>query len=93
MSVEILDERSLFEKLMNHFGWYKTQMSDLKIDKLEVDYRFIVEVPEEIKNAINQKQDRESSKRKYTQRASSRQAPASGSSNRPVRKTSSRKEG
>jgi len=44
MSVEILDERSLFEKLMNHFGWYKTQMSDLKIDRLEVDYRFIVEL-------------------------------------------------
>ena len=93
MSVEILDERSLFEKLMNHFGWYKTQMSDLKIDRLEVDYRFIVELPEELKNAINQEQVAKSSRQEHRSRNESRQAPKTGSSNRPVRKTSSRKEG
>ena len=93
MSVEILDDRSLFEKLMNHFGWYKTQMSDLKIDRLEVDYRFIVELPEELKNAINQKQVAKSSRQEHRSRNQSRQAPKTSSSNRPVRKTSSRKEG
>ena len=93
MSVEILEERSLFEKMMNHFGWYKTQMSDLKIDRLEVDYRFIVELPEELKNAINQEQVAKSSRQEHRSRNQSRQAPKTSSSNRPVRKTSSRKEG
>jgi len=93
MSVEILDERSLFEKLMNHFGWYKTQMSDLKIDRLEVDYRFIVELPEELKNAINQEQVAKSSRQEHRSRNQSRQATKTSSSNSPVRKTSSRKEG
>jgi len=91
MSVEILDDRSLFEKMMNHFGWYKTQQSELKIDKLEVDYRFIVEVPEEIKNAINQKQVAKSSRQEYRSRNQSRQTPKTSSSNRPIRQTSSRK--
>ena len=93
MSVEILDERSLFEKLMNHFGWYKTQMSDLKIDRLEVDYRFIVELPEELKNAIDQEQVAKSSRQEHRSRNQSRSSATSSSSNRPVRKTSSRKEG
>ena len=91
MSVEILDDRSLFEKMMNHFGWYKTQQSELKIDKLEVDYRFIVEIPEEIKNAINQEQVAKSSKQEHRSRNQGRQTTKTSSSNRPVRKTSSRK--
>jgi regulator of protease activity HflC (stomatin/prohibitin superfamily) len=74
MDIELLDSRSMLEKLMNHFGWYKTQMSDVKIDKLEVDYRFIVEVPKELQDAINQEQVTESSKRKYTKRSTGREA-------------------
>jgi len=93
MSVEILDDRSLFEKLMNHFGWYKTQMSDLKIDRLEVDYRFIVELPEELKNAINQKQVAKSSRQEHRSRNQGRPSTKTSSSNRPVRQTRSRKEG
>jgi len=91
MNVELLDERSLFEKMMNHFGWYKTQMTDVKIDKLEVDYRFIMEIPEEIKNAINQKQIAKSSEQEHRSRNQSRQTPKTSSSNSPIRKTSSRK--
>ena len=91
MSVEILDDKSLFEKLMNHFGWYKTQQSDIKIDKLEIDYRFIVEIPEEIKNVINQEQVTKSSRQEHRSRNQSRQTPKASSSNRPVRQTSSRK--
>ena len=91
MNIDLLDARSLFEKMMNHYGWYKTQMSELKIDKLEVDYRFIVEVPEEIKNAINQKQVAKSSRQEYRSRNQSRQTPKTSSSNRPIRQTSGRK--
>ena len=91
MSVEILDERSLFEKLMNHFGWYKTQMSELKVDRLEVDYHFIIEVPEELKNAINQEQVAKSSKQEHRSRNQGRQTTKTSSSNRPIRQTSSRK--
>jgi hypothetical protein len=91
MSVEILDERSLFEKLMNHFGWYKTQMSDVKIDRLEVDYRFIMDLPEELKNAINQEQVTKSSRQEHRSRNQGRQTPKTSSSNRPIRQTSSRK--
>jgi hypothetical protein len=93
MDIELLDERSWFEKLMNHFGWYKTQMSDLKIDKLEVDYRFIVEVPKELKDAINQEQVTESSKRKYTKRSAGRKASKTSSSNSIKRTTGSTKKG
>jgi hypothetical protein len=93
MNIELLDERSLFEKMMNHFGWYKTQMSDVKIDKLEVDYRFIVEVPKELQDAVNQEQVTESSKRKYTKRSTGGQASASSSSNSVKRTTSSAKKG
>jgi hypothetical protein len=93
MSVEILDKRSLFEKLMNHYGWYKTQMSDVKIDRLEVDYRFIMDLPEELKNAINQEQVAKSSRQEHRSRNQGRQATKTSSSNSPVRKTSSRKEG
>jgi len=92
MSVEILDERSLFEKLMNHFGWYKTQMSELKVDKLEVDYHFIVEVPEEYKNAINQKQVAKSSRQEHRSRNQSRKTPKTSSSNSVKRTTRSQKE-
>jgi len=93
MSVEILDERSLFEKLMNHYGWYKTQMSDVKIDKLEVDYRFIMDLPEELKNAINQEQVTKSSRQEHRSRNQGRQTTKTSSSNSPVRQTRSRKEG
>jgi len=88
MSVEILDTRSLFEKLMNHYGWYKTQMSDIKIDRLEVDYRFIFETPKELQNATNQEQVAKSSKQEHRNRNQSRQTTKTSSSNRPVRKTS-----
>ena len=93
MNIELLDERSLFEKLMNHFGWYKTQMSDLKVDRIEVDYHFIVEVPKELQDAIDKKQVTESSKRKYTKRSTGREASASGSSNSPKRTTNIQKKG
>jgi hypothetical protein len=93
MNVDLLDARSLFEKMMNHFGWYKTQMSELKVDRLEVDYHFIIEVPEELKNAINQEQVTKSSRQEHRSRNQSRQATKTSSSNSPVRKTSSRKEG
>jgi hypothetical protein len=93
MNVDLLDARSLFEKMMNHFGWYKTQMSELKVDRLEVDYHFIIEVPEELKNAINKEQVTKSSRQEHRSRNQSRQATKTSSSNRPVRKTSSRKEG
>jgi hypothetical protein len=93
MNVELLDERSLFEKMMNHFGWYKTQMSDVKIDKLEVDYRFIVEIPKELQDAVNQEQITESSKRKYTKRSTSWEASKASSSNSIKRTTSSTKKG
>ena len=93
MNIELLDDRSLFEKMMNHFGWYKTQQTELKIDKLEVDYRFIVEIPEEIKNAINQEQVTKSSKRKYTKRSTGGEASKASSSNSTKRTTSSTKKG
>ena len=93
MNIDLLDARSLFEKMMNHFGWYKTQMSELKVDRLEVDYHFIIEVPEELKNAINKEQVTKSSRQEHRSRNQSRQATKTSSSNRPVRKTSSRKEG
>jgi len=93
MNIDLLDARSLFEKMMNHFGWYKTQMSELKVDRLEVDYHFIIEVPEESKNAINQEQVAKSSRQEHRSRNQGRQTTKTSSSNRPVRKTSSRKEG
>jgi uncharacterized protein YdeI (YjbR/CyaY-like superfamily) len=93
MNIDLLDARSLFEKMMNHFGWYKTQMSELKVDRLEVDYHFIIEVPEELKNAINQEQVAKSSRQEHRSRNQGRQTTKTSSSNRPVRKTSSRKEG
>jgi len=93
MNIELLDERSLFEKMMNHFGWYKTQMSDVKIDKLEVDYRFIVEIPKELQDAVNQEQVTESSKRKYTKRSTGGEASKASSSNSTKRTTSSPKKG
>ena len=93
MNIELLDERSLFEKLMNHLGWYKTQMSDLKVDRIEVDYHFIVEVPKELQDAVNQEQVTESSKRKYTKRSTSGEASKASSSNSTKRTTSSTKKG
>jgi len=92
MNIDIIDKRSLFEKLMNHFGWYKTQMSELKVDKLEVDYHFIVEVPEEYKNAINKEQDPESSQQEHRSRNQSRKTPKTSSSNSVKRTTRSQKE-
>ena len=93
MNVEILDERSLFEKLMNHYGWYKTKMSDVKIDRLEVDYRFIMDLPEELKNAINQEQVAKSSKQEHRSRNQGRQTTKTSSSNSPKRTTSYKKKG
>ncbi len=93
MNIELLDSRSILEKLMNHFGWYKTQQTELKIDKLEVDYRFIVEIPEEIKNAINQEQVTKSSRQEHRSRNQSRQTPKTSSSNRPKRTTNIQKKG
>ena len=93
MNIELPDDKRLFEKVMNHFGWYKTQMSDVKIDKLEVDYRFIVEVPKELQDAINQEQVTESSKRKYTKRSTGGEASKASRSNSTKRTTSSTKKG
>ena len=93
MNVEILDERSLFEKLMNHYGWYKTKMSDVKIDRLEVDYRFIMDLPEELKNAINQEQVAKSSKQEHRSRNQGRQTTKTSSSNSPKRTTNIQKKG
>jgi len=93
MDIQLLDERSMFEKLMNHFGWYKTKMSDLKVDRVEVDYRFIVEVPKELQDAIDKKQVTKGSKRKYTKRSASWQASKASSSNSTKRATSSKEKG
>ena len=93
MNIELLDERSLFEKMMNHFGWYKTQMSDLKVDRIEVDYHFIVEVPKELQDAIDKKQVTEGSKRKYTKRSTGWEATKASSSDSTKRTTSSTKKG
>jgi hypothetical protein len=92
MQIELLDDRSLFEKIMNHFGWYKTKMSDLKIDRLDVDYRFVIE-PKEQGDAFNEEQVTKSSKRKYQKRDASGEAPKASSSNRTKRTTSSKEKG
>jgi len=93
MDIELLDSRSILEKLMNHFGWYKTQMSDVKIDKLEVDYRFIVEVPKEVQDAINQKQVEKSNRQEHRNRNQSRKTTKASSSDSIKRTTSSAKKG
>jgi len=93
MDIELLDSRSILEKLMNHFGWYKTQMSDVKIDKLEVDYHFIVEVPKEMQDAINQKQVEKSNRQEHRNRNQSRKTTKASSSDSIKRTTSSVKKG
>jgi hypothetical protein len=37
---DIVDGTSLIQKIMAHFGWYKTKMVDLKVDNLEIVYKF-----------------------------------------------------
>jgi hypothetical protein len=93
MNIELLDSRSILEKLINHFGWYKTQMSDVKIDKLEVDYRFIVEVPKEMQDAINQKQVEKSNRQEHRNRNQSRKTTKASSSDSIKRTTNSVKKG
>jgi hypothetical protein len=93
MSVELLDDRSLFEKVINHFGWYKTKMTDVKIEKLEVDYRFIMEILEEIKSAINQKQVAKSPGQEHRSRNQSRKTPKTSRRNSHKHSTISKKEG
>jgi len=44
--IELVDGASLFEKIMAHFGWYKTQMHEMKCDNLEVKYSFGWNLPE-----------------------------------------------
>ena len=38
--MELLDGTPLFEKLMNHFGWYKTKKVDMVVENLDVHYVF-----------------------------------------------------
>jgi len=46
--MELLDGTPLFEKLMNHFGWYKTKKVDMVVENLDVHYVFKIkdEAPE-----------------------------------------------
>jgi hypothetical protein len=46
--MELLDGTPLFEKLMNHFGWYKTKKVDMVVENLDVHYVFQIkdETPE-----------------------------------------------
>jgi hypothetical protein len=93
MDIDIVDDRSLFEKIMNHFGWYKTKMCDLKIDRIDVDYHFVVELPKKDENAINKKQIPESSRQEHRNRNQSRKTPKTSSSNSTKRTTNSQKKG
>jgi hypothetical protein len=92
MNLDIVDDRSLFEKIMNHFGWYKTKMCDVKIDRLDVDYHFVVELPKEHENAINKEQVAESSRQEHRSRNQSRKTSKTSSSNSVKRTTRSQKE-
>lgn len=38
--MELLDGTPLFEKIMNHFGWYKTKKVDMVVENLDVHYVF-----------------------------------------------------
>jgi len=46
--MELLDGTPLFEKLMNHFGWYKAKKVDMVVENLDVHYVFQIkdETPE-----------------------------------------------
>lgn len=90
--IDIKDNTPLIEKIMAHFGWYKVKMVEFPID--EVNIQFIQKLTKkDIENAINQEQVAKSSRQEHRSRNQGRQTTKTSSSNSPVRKTSSRKEG
>ena len=40
--IEVLDKTPLLEKIMAHFGWYKTKKVDMLVENMEVKYTFQV---------------------------------------------------
>jgi len=42
--IDIMDKKSLIEKIMAHFGWYKCKMVEFPVTRMETN--FIVELPE-----------------------------------------------
>jgi len=49
--IEITDSTPLLEKIMNHFGWYKTKKVDMTVQNMDVHYtlKFAeteIEIPE-----------------------------------------------
>jgi hypothetical protein len=46
--IEITDSTPLFEKLMNHFGWYKTKKVDMVVENMDVHYTLNIK-DEEVK--------------------------------------------
>jgi hypothetical protein len=42
--IDIVDKKSLIEKIMAHFGWYKCKMVEFPVTRMETN--FIVELPE-----------------------------------------------
>jgi hypothetical protein len=42
--IDIVDKKSLIEKIMGHFGWYKVKMVEFPATRIETN--IIVEMPE-----------------------------------------------
>ena len=42
--IDIVDKKSLIEKIMGHFGWYKVKMVEFPVTRVETN--LIVELPE-----------------------------------------------
>ena len=40
--IDIVDKKSLIEKIMAHFGWYKVKNVELPIENLEINHTFIM---------------------------------------------------
>jgi hypothetical protein len=36
--IEITDSTPLFERIMNHFGWYKTKKVDMVVENMDIHY-------------------------------------------------------
>ena len=95
--IDIITGQSLFEKIMAHFGWYKTKMVEFPVSNLEITHHFTLEpqinfTDEEIQNAINQVSELKKRRQEHQEGNGRRKATKTGSSNSPKRTTRSKKE-
>ena len=95
--IDIDTGESLLEKIMAHFGWYKTKMVEFPVSKLEITHHFTLEpqinfTDEEIQNAINQISEHKKRGQEHQEGNGSRKKSETKRSNSPKRTTRSKKE-